>query len=101
MTYQGICGPNGLKGEVHAVTGHLGEHLLDRLLEVLRVDALGGSHLFGLGKLVLVDINGNDAGRSSCLAAHDNREADSSKAKDSTGGARFYLHDMGLGWSPV
>lgn len=78
------------------MTGHLGEHLLDRLLEVFRVDALSGSQLLGLGKLVLVDIDGNDAGCSSCLAAHDNREADSSEAKDSTGGARFYLHDVGL-----
>lgn len=78
------------------MAGHLGEHLLDRLLEVFRVDALGGSQLFGLGKFVLVDIDGNDAGRSSCLATHDNREANSSEAKDGTGGARFYLRDVGL-----
>lgn len=84
--------PNDLKGVVHALPGHLSEHLVDGLLEVLRVDAVSGSQLLGLGKLVLVDVHGNDAGSSSCLAAHDNREANSSKAKDCTGGAWFYLH---------
>lgn len=95
VTYHGVRTPNDLKGIVHALPSHLREHLLDGLLEVSRVDAVGGSQLLGLGKLVLVDVHGNDAGSSSCLAAHDNREANSSKAEDGTGGAWFYLHSMG------
>ena len=83
------------------MAGHLSEHLLDGLLEVSRIDAVGGSQLLGLGKLVLVDVNGNDAGSSGRLAAHDNREANSSKAKDSAGGAWFYLHNMGPCESPA
>lgn len=89
--------PDGLEGVVHALPGHLSDHLLDGLLEVSRVDAVGGSQLLGLGKLVLVDVHGNDAGSSSGLAAHDSREANSSEAKDGTGGAWFYLHR----WDPV
>ena len=93
--------PDDLKGVVHAIAGHLSEHLLDGLLEVVRTDAVGGSQLLGLGKLVLVDINGNDAGSSSRLAAHDNREANSSDAEDGARGAWFYLHNVGPCESPA
>lgn len=57
----------------------------------IRVNAVGGSQLLGLGKLVTIDVNGDDARSSSRLAAHDNREANSSKAEDSTGRACFHL----------
>jgi len=83
------------------MAGHVSEHILDGLLEIFRVDTVGGSQLLGLGKLVLVDINGNDAGSSSHLAAYDGREADSSEAEDGAGGAWFHLHNMGPCESPV
>jgi len=91
VAYHGFGTADDLKGVVHTMASHFDQHLMNRLLEIFRVDAVGGSQLFGLGKLVLVDINGNDAGSSSRLAAHDNREANSSEAKDSTGGAWFHL----------
>lgn len=87
--------PNDLKGVVHAVAGHFSEHLLNGLLEIPRTDAVGGSQLLGPSKLVLVDMNSNDAGSCSRLAAHDNREANSSDAEDSAGGSLFLPEQHG------
>ena len=91
VAYHGFGTADDLKGVVHTTAGHFNQHFMNRLLEIFRVDAVCGSQLFGLCKLVAIDINGNDAGSSSRLAAHDNREANSSEAEDGTGGAWFHL----------
>lgn len=100
-TYHGVGCPDDLEGVVHAAAGHLGEHLLNRLLEVPRADALGGPQLLGPGKLLLVDIDGDDARGPGRLAAHDHGEPNSSEAEDGAGGARFDLHDTGPAQPPA
>lgn len=91
VTYHGFDTANDLEGVVHAIASHSNQHFVNGLLVIFRVNAVGGSQLLGLGKLVTIDINGDDARSSSRLAAHDNREANSSKAEDSTGRACFHL----------
>lgn len=78
---------NGFKWKIHTSIAHFLQHLMDGFLEVLWADALSGTHFLRLLKFVFVDVNPNDPCCSSCFTAHDNRQADSSKAKHCTGGA--------------
>lgn len=91
FAYHGFDTADDLEGVVHAVASHSNQHFVNGLLVIFRVDAVSGSQLLGLGKLVTIDIDGDDARSSSRLAAHDNREANSSEAEDSTGRACFHL----------
>jgi hypothetical protein len=52
---------DALEGEVDAAVGHLDDHLLDGLVVVVRVDAVGGAQLAGQLELALVDVDGDDA----------------------------------------
>mmetsp|Transcript_14651 Transcript_14651/g.47054 ORF Transcript_14651/g.47054 Transcript_14651/m.47054 type:complete len:277 (-) Transcript_14651:274-1104(-) len=62
---------------------HLDENLLDRLVVVLRVDAVRGAQLNRHAELVRVRVDGEDALGAAHLCPLDHREADGAEAKDS------------------
>ena len=83
--------PNNFKTEAHVVACHVWQHLTDGLGEVLGADALRGSYSHGLLKFAFVEVNSDDPGSTSQLTAHDDWKANTSQAKDSTGGTQGYL----------
>ncbi len=88
----GVHIADGLEGVVHTTVGETHNDLLDRLVVVLGVDAVGGTHLGGEGELVRVDVNGDDARRTSHLRTLDRAETNTAEAKHGNGGA---LLDLG------
>lgn len=87
-SYHCVKTPNDFKTVTHSVACHFWQHLTDGLGRVLGADAVGGSYSLCLLKFVFVEVNSNDPGCTSRLTAHDDWKANSSQAKDSTGGTR-------------
>jgi hypothetical protein len=73
---------DALEGEVDAAVGQLDDHLLDGLVVVVRVDAVGGAQLAGQLELALVDVDGDDAAGLGQARADDRREADAAQPED-------------------
>lgn len=87
-TYHGFNEDNGLKGKVNTHTRHFHHYLLDRLLELSRVETISGIQGSCPAKLLLIDINPDDSRSTRSFAGHDNGRADPSKFKNHAGGAR-------------
>lgn len=84
---------DALHSKVHAAARHLRHDLLDGLLVILGVDAVGGSKCSGLLELGRVDVHPDDSPRAGRLAAHDGGQSDGSEAKHGAHGVRFHLTD--------
>lgn len=82
---------NALKGIVHSPVSHLDDHFLDGLTEVLGADTFRCSKLLGPCEFIFIDVHTNDPGCASHLTAHDNRQSNSSEAKDGASRARLHL----------
>src|SRR5690606_18177786 len=85
---------DALEAVVHAPAGHLDDDLLDRLVMVLRVDAVGGAHLPRQLELGGVDVDGDDAAGLRLLRALDHRQAD--RAEPEHGHRVALLHPGGV-----
>lgn len=90
-SYHGFKTANNFKSVLHGVPRHVWQHLADGLGGVLGTNTLSGAYSQGLLEFVFVDVNSNDPGGASCLAAHDDGQANSSQAEHSAGGARADL----------
>src|SRR5690606_11139174 len=66
---------DALKTEIDAAVGHRNDHFLDRFVVVLRVDEIGGAHVFRQRELVRVGVDGNDAPGFRLQCALHDREA--------------------------
>src|SRR5690606_23948360 len=51
---------DALKRMIHTPAGHLHDHLLDGLIEILRVNAFGSAKLFGQGELRRIRVDADD-----------------------------------------
>ena len=81
----------GILPEVDAPLGHADDDLLDGLVKVLGVEALGRTPLLRDVKLVGVDVNGDDAARLGLHGRLNHSEADGSETKHGHGGALVHL----------
>ncbi|MCY1520836.1 hypothetical protein D9M68_556280 [compost metagenome] len=71
--------------EVHAAVGHFDDDVLDRLVVVLGVDAVGGAHGAGQHELVGVGVHGDDAAGLGLHGALDHGQADAAQAEHGDG----------------
>src|SRR3546814_10795798 len=76
---------------VHAPAGHLHDDLLDRLVMVLRIDAVGRAHRARLVELGRVGIDGDDAPGLRLHRALDHRQAQRAEAEHRDTVAGLYL----------
>ncbi|MNQ95776.1 hypothetical protein D3C85_1113490 [compost metagenome] len=81
-----------LEAVIHPAIGHFDYDVLDRLDEILRVDAVGRTQLPGDLELGRIDVDGDDPGGLGHLSADDRRQADAAQAEDRHAGA---LLDLG------
>ncbi len=82
---------DALEGEVDAAVGQLDDHLLDGLVVVVRVDAVGGAQLAGKCELALVDVDGDDATGLGQTGTDHRREADAPQPEDGDALTLFHL----------
>ena len=77
--YVGVA--NALKAVVHAPGGHLDNDLLNGLVKVLGVDAVGGAKSLGQIELAGVGVHGNDAARLGLLGTLNDSQANTTQTK--------------------
>src|SRR5690606_5967427 len=88
---------DALEAVVHAPAGHLDDHLLDRLVVVLRVDALGRAHLRRQRELGRVGVDRDDPASLRLLRALGHRQADRAEAEHRDAVALLRLRGVVLG----
>ncbi|MOA00527.1 hypothetical protein D3C78_1198970 [compost metagenome] len=76
---------DALEREVHAAIGQFDDDVLDGLVVVLGVDAVGGAHGAGQHELVRVGVHGDDAAGLGLHRALDHRQADAAQAEHGDG----------------
>ena len=74
-----------IKGEINSPLRHANNVLLDRLVELGTIDAVGRAKLLRHVELARVDIDCNDTTGACHLGTLNNREANSSESKDGDG----------------
>ena len=79
---------------VHAPAGHLDDHLLDRLVVVLRIDAVGGAHLRASSNLPGLVSMAMMRPAFACARALDHRQADAAEAEHRDAVARLHLRGV-------
>src|SRR5690606_9551171 len=72
---------DALEGVIDAPGGHLDDHLLDGLVMVLRIDAIGGAHGPRHRELRRIGIDGDDAAGPGLARTLDHRKTDAAQAK--------------------
>lgn len=82
---------DALEGEVDAAVGQLDDHLLNRFVVIVRVDAVGGAQLARQLELALVDVDGDDATSLGQTGADHRREADAPQPEDGDALTLFHL----------
>ncbi|VXA88758.1 conserved hypothetical protein [Aeromonas veronii] len=82
---------DALEGEVDAAIGQLDDHLLNRFVVIVRVDAVGGPQLAGQLELALVDVDGDDATGLGQTGTDHRREADAPQPEDGDALTLFHL----------
>ena len=82
---------DAFKAVIHAPARHLDDHLLDGLVEVLGVHAVGGAEGPGQVELAGVGVDGDDAAGLGQLGTLDNGQADAAQAEHGHGVAFLHL----------
>src|SRR5690606_1104093 len=82
---------DALERIIHAAVGQLNDHVLNRLVEVLRINAVGGAEFFRQLKFAFVDINTNYATSFDHGGADNGRQTNAAETENRHGGALFYL----------
>src|SRR5690606_8234128 len=72
---------DALEAVVHAPAGHLHDHLLDRPVVVLRVDAFGRAHLLREFELGRIGVDGDDAAGPGLLRTLDHGKTNGAEAE--------------------
>src|SRR5690606_31011957 len=85
---------DAFKTEIDAAVGHGNDHFLDRFVVVLRVDEIGGAHLFRQREFVRVGVDGDDAPGFRLHGALYDGEANAAEAEHGDGVA--FLHFRGV-----
>src|SRR5476651_275362 len=76
---------DALEGEVHAAVGHFDDHVLNRLIEIFRVDQIGGTEFTCQIEFAGVQINPDDAACTGHHGANNRRQANTAEAEDRHG----------------
>ena len=80
-----------LEAEVDAAVGEFNNHILNRLIVIIRVDKVGGTHLSREGEFFRVGIHRQNAPGFRLYRPLDHRQADPAEAEDGDGIALFYF----------
>ena len=82
------------EAEVHAAIGELNDHILNRLIIIIRVNKIGRAHLFGEGEFFRVGINRQNAPGFRLYCALNDRQTNPAEAKHRHGIALFDLRGV-------
>src|SRR5690606_14805106 len=82
---------DALEAVVHAPASHPDDHLLDRLVVVLRVDAVGGAEVARELELGRVGVDGDDAAGPGLAGTLDHCQADAAQAEHGHAVAGLHL----------
>src|SRR5471030_1131320 len=85
---------DALEGEVHAAVDHFDDHILNWLIEIFRVDQIGGTEFTRQIEFAGVEINPDDAACTGHHGANNRRQANTAEAEDRHGVA--FLHFGGI-----
>ena len=73
---------DALEAEIHPAVGQFDNHILNRLIVVVRVDKVGCAHLFCQGELIRVGIDRQNPSGLRLHRALDHRETNAAQTKD-------------------